>query len=133
MTTKTKRMKQEATRLGKRQKSLLIIVKSSKEEEEEQVEKVIVSKQTTGKAKQPWKPKIEKINSTIENEGNFVQMNKFYDLYNDIEKYQIDISTMRYMIANNLKLEDIEGIVNQKVCVRLIEKKALAQEEDMKL
>lgn len=51
-------------------------------------------------------------------------MNKFYDLYNNIEKDHIDISTMRYIIDNNLKLKDIEGIVNQKAYDRLIEKKA---------
>ena len=60
-------------------------------------------------------------------------MNKFYDLYNDIEKDQIDISTMRYMIANNLKLKKIEGILNQKVYDRLIEKKSPPKEEDMEL
>lgn len=53
-------------------------------------------------------------------------MNFFYDFYNNIEKDQIDISTMIYIIAKNLKLKDIEGIVNQKVYDRLIEKKALA-------
>ena len=60
-------------------------------------------------------------------------MNKFYDLYNDIEKEQIDISTMRYMILNNLKLEDIKGFFNQKVYKKLIAKKAPVQEEDMEL
>ena len=99
MTKKKKRVNQQSTRLGKRQNKLLTIVESSEEEEEEeakQVEKVTTSKQSAGKARQPWKPKIEKINSTIANEVNFVQMNKFYGLYNNIEKYHIDISTMRY-------------------------------------
>ena len=56
-TTKTKRVKQQATRPGKRQKTLLIIVESIDEEEEEhefkQVEKVTISKHSTGKAQQP--------------------------------------------------------------------------------
>ena len=76
---------------------------------------------------------IGNINTTIANEENFVQKNKFYYLYNDIEKEKIDISTVRYMILNNLKLEDIEGIVNQKVYDRLIAKKALVYEDDMEL
>ena len=46
-------------------------------------------------------------------------MKKFYDLYDDIEKEQIDISSVRYIIANNLKLKDIEGIVNQKSMTNL--------------
>ena len=53
-------------------------------------------------------------------------MNKFYDLYNNFEKDQIDISTMRYIIANNLKIKNIEGTINQKSYDRLIEKKAPA-------
>lgn len=40
---------------------------------------------------------------------------------------------MRYTIANNLKLKDIEGKVNQKFYDRLIEKKAPAREEDIEL
>lgn len=40
---------------------------------------------------------------------------------------------MRYIIAKNIKLKAIEGIVNQKVYDRLIEKKALAREEDIEL
>ena len=51
-------------------------------------------------------------------------MNKFYDLYNDIEKDHIDISTVRYIIANNIKIKDIEGTINHKVYDRLIVKKA---------
>ena len=71
-------------------------IESSDEEDEEQEtkqeKKVTPPKQAVGKARQPWKLKIEKINTMIANEGNFVQMNKFYDLYNIIEKDQIDIS-----------------------------------------
>ena len=60
-------------------------------------------------------------------------MNKFYDLYNNFEKDHIDISTMRYIIENNMTFKDFEGIVNQKVYDRLIEKKAPAREEDLEL
>ena len=74
-----------ATGVGKRQKALLTIESSDDEEVEEQerqqVEKVIPPKQATSKPWQPWKLKIEKINTMIANEGNFVQMNKFYDLH----------------------------------------------------
>ena len=72
VTTKTKRVEQKATRQRKIQKSLMIIMESNKEEEEvKKEEKIIVSKQIVGKARQPWKPNIEKINSTTANEGNF--------------------------------------------------------------
>lgn len=118
-THKSKRVNQLATKPKKRKKTLLTIEDSSEEDDEEhevkQLEKVIVFKQSTGKTMQPQKPKIENINTTIANEGNFVQMNKFYDLYNEIEKEYTDISAMRYMILNNLKLEDIEGILSHKV------------------
>ena len=40
-------------------------------------------------------------------------------------------TTIRYIISNKLKLKDIEGVVNQKVYERLIEKKAPAREEDL--
>lgn len=90
-------------------------------------------KQAVEKAQQPWRLKIEKINIDIANEGNFVQMNKFYDLYINFEKDLIDISTMRYIVSNNLKLKDLERIINQKLYERLIEKKAPTREEDLEL
>ena len=49
MTTKTKRVKQQATRIGKRQKRLLTIVESSEEEEEEEQEAKWEEKVTTFK------------------------------------------------------------------------------------
>ena len=107
--------------------------KKKRNKKKKQPEKVIVSKQPAGKTRQPWKPKIEKINTNIVNEENFVQMNKFYDLYSDIEKEIIDISTMRYMILNKLKLESIKGIMNQKFYDKLVSQKALVHEEDMEL
>ena len=86
-----------------------------------------------GKSWQPWKPKIEKINTTIAKKGNFFQMNKFYDLYNNFKKDQIDISIVRHIIANYLSMKDIKGVVNQKFYERLIEKKTLSREEDLEL
>lgn len=68
VTTKTKRVKQQATRPKKRQKTLLTIIESSEQQQEKQEEKVTTSKQSVGKAWQPQKPKIEKINSAIANE-----------------------------------------------------------------
>ena len=54
VTTKTKRVKQQATRLGKRQKTncwqLLSLVKEEGEEEKNQIEKVTTSNQSVGKA-----------------------------------------------------------------------------------
>ena len=60
-------------------------------------------------------------------------MNKFYDLYNNFEKDQIYISTIRNIIANDLSMKDVKGVVNQKAYERLIEKKTLAREDDLKL
>ena len=60
-------------------------------------------------------------------------MKKFYHLYNSFEKDQIDISTVRYIVANNIKLKDLESIINQKVYERLIQKKAPAREEYLEL
>ena len=82
----SKRVKKQATRPKKRKKTLLTIDDSSDEEveveeqEDKQPEKVIVSKQQASKTRQAQKPKIEMINTTISNEGNFMQMNIFYDL-----------------------------------------------------
>ena len=134
---KSKRVRQQATGPRKRQKKLLTTIESSEEEEEEHevkpIEKISTFKQPKGKSQKPWKPKIEKINVAIANEGNLVQMSKFYDLYANFEKLQIDISIVRFIISNKLKLKDIEGVVNQKVYARLIGKKALARKEDLKL
>ena len=51
-------------------------------------------------------------------------MNKFYELYDNFEKLQIDISTIRCNISNKLKLKDIECVVNQKFYDKIIQKKA---------
>ena len=48
--------------------------KKKKKKKVKQIEKVTTSKKLAGKNQQPWKPKIEKINPAIANEGNFVQI-----------------------------------------------------------
>ena len=50
------------------------------------INEISTSRKLSGKAWQPWKQKIEKINAAIANEGNFVQVNNFYDLYDNFEK-----------------------------------------------
>lgn len=83
VSTKTKRVNQLANGPRKRKKILLTIESHDEEDKEQEIkqeEKVTPSKQAVRKARQPWKSNIEKINTKIANEGNFVQMNKFYDL-----------------------------------------------------
>lgn len=139
-TSTSKRVKQLSTGQRKKKRKPLLTIDSSSEEEQsekeeatKEPEKVSAPSLSSRKSRKPWKPKIEKINTAIANDGNFIQMNKFYDLYNDFEKLQIDISTIRYMIRNNVKFDEIKGLVNRKVYDRLTTKKATTKEEDLEL
>ena len=69
----------------------------------------------------------------IANEGNFVKINKVYDLYNNFEKDHIDISTVRYIITIDQSLKDIEEVVNKRFYERLIDKKSPRREKYLEL
>lgn len=135
--TKRKRVQQFATWPIKEKKPILLTIDSSSEEEvsKEEVEaskepeKVSIPSPSTSKSRQPWKPKIEKLNVAITNECNFGQN----ELYNDNEKLKIDIATTRYMVRNNIGVDEIKDLVNKKVYDRLVEKKAGTTNEDLEL
>lgn len=38
----------------------------------------------------PWKPKVENLNMQIINENNFIQLNKFYSMYSNMDKIKLE-------------------------------------------
>ena len=40
----------------------------------------------TSVGRKAWKPKVENLNMQIINDNNFVQLNKYYDLYNNMDR-----------------------------------------------
>lgn len=71
--------------LGKRQKEIMIFKPKKKMRGQVDTPKEIEPKnkeqeqlESASKGRKAWKPKIEKVNCTIIDEGNFVQLNKYY-------------------------------------------------------
>lgn len=62
--------------------------------------------------------------------GDFVQLNKFYDSYNFIEKFDLENAIIRHMILSNIKFEDIEGQVPKDLYERSVNRKKRVIEED---
>ena len=56
-----------------------------------------------------WKPNIEKVNNAIINEGNFVQLNKFYHFYTGTNILELENAIIRHLILSNKKFTDSQG------------------------
>ena len=51
-----------------------------------------------------WKPKVENLNMQIINDNNFLQLNKYYDLYNNMNRRQLENVVVRNMILKDKKV-----------------------------
>lgn len=95
-----------------------------------QVDKVEAQvKETLGK--KPWKPKVDNLNVQIIHNKKFVQLNKFYHLYSNMDRMQLENVVVRYMVYENMKFEDIEKNILQDLYNRLINRKRRVVNEDI--
>ena len=55
----------------------------------------------TSTGRKAWKPKVENLKMQIINDKNFVQLNKYYDLYNNMDRRQLENVVVRNMILKD--------------------------------
>ena len=63
----------------------------------------------------------------------FGQMNTFNDLYTNLDKLQLENATIRYMILNKRKFEDIKDQIHNDLYERLVNRKKRVEEEDKQI
>ena len=81
-----KRVKQ--TTSGPRKKRITLKISSSKSKEEtgDRPVEPVDQEEKTSAGRKAWKPKVENLNIQIINDNSFVQLNKYYDLYNNMDR-----------------------------------------------
>lgn len=84
--TVRKRFKESATRLGKRHKTLVQPIPR----------KIVEVKDDVTTEKKAWKPKVEKLNEQIIENGDFARMNKYYDLYDYTDRLNLEDAVVKH-------------------------------------
>ena len=70
-----------------------------------------------------WRPKVENLNMQIINDKNFVQLNKYYSMYNNMDRRQLENAVVRNMIHKDKCFETIKGQILEDLYNRLIIRK----------
>ena len=56
-----------------------------------------------------WKSNVENLNMQFINDNNFVQLNKYYSMYNNMDRRQLENVVVRNMILKDKCFDTIEG------------------------
>ena len=83
------RKRTKVTTSGPRKRRKTLQISSFDLEEEETSSKLVqqdVREAKSSIGRKAWKPKIENLNMKIINDNNFVQLNKYYDLYSSMDR-----------------------------------------------
>ena len=119
-----KRSKQTTSGPRKKRKTLKI---SSSFESDEEIGDILVQ-QATQEVKTPigrkaWKPKVENLNVQIINDNNFVQLNKYYSMYNNMDRRQLENAVVRNMILKDKIFYMIKGQILEDLYNTLMNRK----------
>ena len=77
-----------------------------------------------------WKSKVENLNMQIINDNNFVQLNKYYDLYSNMDRRQLENAMVRNMILNDKRFDSVKGKIPKDLYNRLMNRKRKVIEEE---
>ena len=66
------------------------------------------------------------------NDNNFVQLNKYYDLYNSMDRRQLENVVVRNLILEDKRFDNIKGKNYENLYNRLMNKKNRVVEEEKK-
>ena len=69
----------------------------------------------------------------IINDNNFVQLNKYYDLYNNMDRRQLENVVVRNMILKDKRFDSISGQIPKDLYNILLNRKSRVVEEDKKI
>lgn len=119
--TPNKRVRESATGPGKRWKVLVPPVPRKI---------VVIKDDDSTMKKKAWKPRVERVNEEIIQDGDFTKMNKYYDLYDYSERLNLENYVLKYMILANKKFDTIQGKNPDDLFKKLVNRKMRAQEED---
>lgn len=121
-TPPAKRVKEMASGPRKRQKTIYTPTQRKvldvKDDEEARI------------SRKKWKPKIEKLNALIINEGDFTEMKKNYESYNFSEKLNLENVVIRHIILADKNFDSIQGKIPNELFEKLVNRKKRAVEED---
>ena len=84
---------------------------------------------TTAKRK-AWKPKVENLNVQIINETNFVQLNKYYSMYNNMDRRKLENAVVRNMILKDKCFDTIKVQILEDLYNRLMNRKSRVVDEE---
>ena len=77
-----------------------------------------------------WKPKVENLNVKITNDNNFVQLNKYYSMYNNMDRRQLENVVFRNLILKDKKFDTIKGQILEDLYNRPMNRKNRVVEEE---
>ena len=69
----------------------------------------------------------------IINDNNFVQLNKYYDLYSNMDRRQLENVVIRNMIIKDRRFDSVRGQITKDLYNRLRNKKSRVMEEGKKI
>ena len=69
----------------------------------------------------------------IINDNNFVQLNKYYDLYSSMDRRQLENVVVRNMILNDKRFDSSNGKIPEDFYNRLMNRKSRVIEEEKKI
>ena len=76
------------------------------------------------------KPKVENLNVQIINDNNFVQLNKYYSMYNNMDRRQLENDVVRNMILKDKHFDTVKGQILEDLYDRLMNRKSRIVEEE---
>lgn len=117
-------MKTMETRPGKRLKKIMRSILMKKMRGQIELEKTTEKQlEVVSSRRKEWKPKIEKLNNIIINEGNIFELNKYYHLYIGIDRLELENAIIRYMILSSKNFEDVKDEIPKDPYERLLNRR----------
>ena len=77
-----------------------------------------------------WKLKVENLNVQVINDNNFAQLNKYYSMYNAMDRRQLENVVVRNMILKDKCFDTIKGQIPEDLYNRLMNRKSRVVEEE---
>ena len=124
-------MKQTTNGVGQKRKTLRI--SSSLESDVETGDRPAqqaLQDAMTATGRKAWKPKVENLNIQIINDNNFMQSNKYYSMYNNMDRRQHENVVVRNMILKDKHFDTIKGQIPEDLYNRLMNRKSRVAEEE---
>ena len=80
-----------------------------------------------------WKLKVENLNVQIINDNNFVQLNKYYSMYNNMDRRKLENVVVRNMILKDKHFDTIKGQIPEDLYNILMNRKSRIVEEEKQM